>query len=229
MDRVAHHRRRLDVERGVEEGEPGVLHGRQQEALGEGIDQRTGHQPRLVFLVDGEQLLGQPRKADEGRAVGLADRAPVGTEAKAGLQILKRETAADQDHFLSNCLLALSNASCTPFNAESAPRIMSRQALADALCTRRSSARASSRRARNCSTCLALALSHFAACAFQWSICSLSFWTYSSRLIMRLPASAEPRMPGHSSAARVAGRCPSGARPRPRRWAEAGRASRCPA
>src|SRR3954447_15847128 len=96
VDRVAEDRRLLHIERGVEESEAGVLHGRQEEPLGEGVDERRRHGATLdgaaAIIADGEELLGEPRHVYELREVGLADRAPVRTEAEAEAQILETES-----------------------------------------------------------------------------------------------------------------------------------------
>ena len=81
VDRVADQRGAFDVEGGVEEREPGVLHRRQQQAFGKGVDQRRGH--RTAFdrpagiILDGEQFLGEPAQVDEVHEIRLGDGAPV--------------------------------------------------------------------------------------------------------------------------------------------------------
>src|SRR5438094_301729 len=207
VDRVADERRRLHVERRVEEGEPGVLHGRQQQAFGEGVDQRRRHGAALDcaagLVGHSEELLGEPAQVDEGGEIRFGDGAPVGAEAKADAQVLIAEAPADERNRLAHCLSRFaskllrtrSKASCMLFIASSMPRIICCQASADAPCRRRSSAIAASRRTRYWSSCFsycariaALAARAFdsqsLACAFHWSIWDLSFWMYSSRLGM---------------------------------------------
>src|SRR6185295_20188986 len=97
VDGVADEGGPFDVERRVEEREPGVLHGRQQQAFGERIDERAGYgaalDAALRIVLYGEELLGEPGQVDEGGEVGLGDRAAVGAETKADAQILERESA----------------------------------------------------------------------------------------------------------------------------------------
>src|SRR6185436_18766733 len=204
VDGIAHHRGTLHVERAVEKREARVLHRRQEQALGEGIHERAGHRPALygtcgiIGLVfhHREQLLGEPGEVDERGNVGLADRAPVGAEAKPRLQVLERKTAADdRDHFLSKLRRARSKASCMLFTDASTPRIISVQASALARCSRFSSDIASSLFLRKPSSWRSYSAllpawawralsSQRAASAFHWSIWVFSFWTYSSRSIM---------------------------------------------
>src|SRR6185503_5799326 len=191
VDRVADDRGRLDVERAVEKGEPRVLHRRQEQALGEGVHQRAGHRASLDgarrIVCHGKKLLGEPGEVDERRDVGLADGAPVGAEPKAGLEVVESEAAADDlRHFLSKLRRARSKASCMLLAEVSIPRIISIQASADAACSRRSSAMASSLFLRKFSSWRsysafipAWALRAFSsqrtASAFQASICVFSF------------------------------------------------------
>src|SRR5258706_13451073 len=104
MDGVAYRGRRLHVERRIEEGEPGVLHGWEQQALSKRVHERAGHgapldrAPRVV--VYGEQFFSQPGQVDEVRQIRLGDGPPVGAEAKTHLQVLEAvATADDRDDF----------------------------------------------------------------------------------------------------------------------------------
>src|SRR5712692_210328 len=108
VQRIADQRRRLHIDGGAEEGEPGVLHRRQQQPLGKGIDQSARHRAALdrarrivrgVFL-DREQLLREPGEVDERGEIGFDDGAPVGAEAEADAQVLEREPSSDnRDRF----------------------------------------------------------------------------------------------------------------------------------
>src|SRR5205807_756490 len=97
VDRVADERRRLHVERRVEEGEPGVLHGRQQQAFGEGVDERRRHGAALdraagvahFTFLHGEELLGEPAQVDAGGAARPSPRRGARGTARAAFRIAR--------------------------------------------------------------------------------------------------------------------------------------------
>src|SRR5690349_1845925 len=99
VDRVADEGGRFHLQRGVEESEAGVLHGGQEQPLGERIDERRRHGAALDrargVIRYGEELLGEPAHVDEAREIGFADRAPMAAEAKAQAQIFETESAPD--------------------------------------------------------------------------------------------------------------------------------------
>src|SRR5262245_51462558 len=136
VDRIAHHRRPLDVERGIERGGRGVLHGRQQQAFGEGIHQRRGDCPALdgatAIVGYGEELLRKPRQVDEGRDIGLIDRAAVSAELEPDAELLERKAAPDELHPWLKRRRALPKALRMRRNAELAPFATSFHAPAEA-------------------------------------------------------------------------------------------------
>src|SRR5437868_1571768 len=99
VDGVADERGTFDVQRRVQEGETRVLHRRQQQTFGEGVDERGGDGAALdrpaAVVRDGEELFGQPGEVDEIRKVRLADGAAMGAEAEADAHVFETESAPD--------------------------------------------------------------------------------------------------------------------------------------
>ncbi len=106
MDGVAGKAGPFHVQFHIEKGQPGTLHGREQQPLGEAVNQGPGREGALddrlfpqEFAV-GEHHFVQPYQIDEAGDVGFQHGAAPGLEAVAHGQILPVKSGAQLFHVI---------------------------------------------------------------------------------------------------------------------------------